>query len=371
VLVDVRTPMNLAVLRPVWLTLARDPRVAVAFVAEQPEAARRTLAQDGCDAALVSRSSAAWQRWDLALAADAWNQTVLRRCSRTMLFFHGVAGKYNLDAPSQLRAAALDRFDRVAFINRDRMDRYVSTGVIAEHQATLVGYPKLDELLNDGYIPAAVLRELRLEPGRPTVLYAPTFSTASSLHLAGMQIVQALLQLDVNVVVKLHDRSMIPSHHTDGIDWIQRLASFEETGRVALARNADISPLLAAANVLVTDHSTVGFEFALLDRPVVVFDAPELLAAARVAPERWTALRRMSDVVRTTSELGVAVRSALAHPERRHAERRQARELFAYPGTATARALAVVYELLELPQPTPVAPYRDAAPHGEAARAGS
>ena len=55
----------------------------------------------------------------------------------------------------------------------------------------------------------------------------------------------------------------------------------------------DITPLLAAADLLVTDHSTVGFEFALLDRPLIVFDAPDLRAAARIdgssgrSSDRW------------------------------------------------------------------------------------
>ena len=120
---------------------------------------------------------------------------------------------------------------------------------------------------------------------------------------------------------------------------------------MALARTADASPFLAAANLLVTDHSTVGFEFALLDRPIVVFDAPQLLTAARIAPERWDALRAMADVVRTTSELRDAVQSALADPGRRRTQRHGARELFAHAGATTGRALAKVYDLLELPPP--------------------
>jgi len=37
VLVDVRTPMNVAVLRPVWSALATDPRITLAFTAEQSQ----------------------------------------------------------------------------------------------------------------------------------------------------------------------------------------------------------------------------------------------------------------------------------------------------------------------------------------------
>ena len=37
-------------------------------------------------------------------------------------------------------------YDRVAFINRDRMLRYLEAGIVTPAQAVLVGYPKLDRL---------------------------------------------------------------------------------------------------------------------------------------------------------------------------------------------------------------------------------
>ena len=37
-------------------------------------------------------------------------------------------------------------YDRVAFINQDRMQRYLDAGVVTRTQAALVGYPKLDRL---------------------------------------------------------------------------------------------------------------------------------------------------------------------------------------------------------------------------------
>ena len=367
VLVDVRTPMNAAVLRPMWATLVHDSRIELAFVAEQPATVAQMLAADGVLCPLLRREEATWKRWDLVLTADAWNHTPLRRCRRRMQFFHGVAGKYDLDNPSRLGAAGLDRFDRVAFINASRMNRYVGAGVVSAGQAVLVGYPKLDDLLNGRWAAADVRRSLGLDPSLPTVLFAPTFSVAGALHVAGLNIIRTALERDVNVVVKLHDRSMTPdAHHTAGIDWPAAFAVFASHPRFALARGADIAPLLAAADVLITDHSTVGFEFALLDRPIVVYDAPELLAAARIDSDKWRLLRSMADVVRTPSELASAIAGAFAHPERRSEARQEARALFAWPGHATARALSVVYELLELPPPTSagqVSSKNDSRPH--------
>lgn len=368
VLVDVRTPMNAAVLRPVWAALSRDPRIELAFVAEQRAAVAPVLAEDGLQSSLLRREDVVWKRWDLVLTADAWNHTPLRRCRRRMQFFHGVAGKYDLDNPARLAEAGLGRFDRVAFINADRMGRYVDAGVVSTGQAVLVGYPKLDDLVNGRWNGAEVRASLGLDAARPTALFAPTFSVAGALHAAGLEIARTVLDSGRNLIVKLHDRSMTPDpHHTGNIDWPAQFAIFAGHPQFALSRGADVAPLLTAADVLITDHSTVGFEFALLDRPIVVYDAPDLLAAARIDADKWTLLRGMSDVVHSTSELASAIDRAYAQPHLRAGERLAARALFASPGHATARALTVVYELLELAPPPQshqsVSSANDSRPH--------
>ena len=74
----------------------------------------------------------------------------LRRCARRINFFHGVAGKYDLDRPEGL-PLGFEYYDHVAFINRDRMQRYLTAGIVTPRQAVLVGYPKLDRLVNGAY----------------------------------------------------------------------------------------------------------------------------------------------------------------------------------------------------------------------------
>ena len=352
VLVDVRTPMNAAVLRPLWSNLSRDPRISISFVAEQPETVRTTLARDGVERSLISQRAAIWQRWDLVMTADAWNHTPVRRCRRRVQFFHGVAGKYDLDVPQHMCDTDFPRFDRVAFINDDRMQRYVSAGLVSLDQAVLIGYPPADDLVNGRWSAESIRRSLALDPQRTTIVYAPTFSVAGSLHQAGPAIIDALLDAGFNVIVKLHDRSMVPdAHHTAGIDWRTRFASLASHPRFAFAQGAEIEPLLAAADALVTDHSTVGFEFALLDRPIIVFDAPELLRAARIGRGKWDLLRSMATVARTPDETVAAVSAALKKPGELASARLRARALFAFPGTATARALTLAYELLGVPAP--------------------
>jgi len=351
VLFDLRNTMNVAVLQPMFSALQRDNRVHVAFACEDPgrvaAAVRQAAASDVLDHAAV-----VWQRWDLYVSADPWTRPRLRRCSQSANFFHGVAGNSNLDDPSALQTG-FDQFDRVGFINAERMDTYVKRGIVSADAAVLVGLPKADQLAVGGYPASDIRRRLGLDDNRTTALYAPGWSPAGSLHMAGEHIVASLRHAGFNVIIKLHPMSFHPAaKYNSGIDWRSRMDAIQEPGRVVHVIEPDSSPLMAASDVLVTDHSTVGFEYCLLDRPIVLFDAPDLVRVARINPDQVARLRGVARLVSPGEELGRVARDELVQSETRSAARRQlAAHMFYRAGTATARALAVLYDLLRLTPP--------------------
>jgi hypothetical protein len=343
VLVELRTPGARAILGPVADAIQDWPGVELAYTSEYPDRVRPLV---GASRFLTHRQ-AEWTRFDVYLNADPWAAARLRRTARCINFFHGVAGKYDLDRPAGL-PMGFDRYDRVAFINEDRLRRYVDAGIVRSEQAVLIGYPKLDRLASGRVDGGAVRKALGLDGQRPTAFYGPTYSPASSLHLAGEAIIRALADAGFNVIVKLHDRSLDPDpRYTGGINWRARLQAVEEAGRIRYVEGPDASPYLAAADVMVTDHSSVGFEYLVLDRPLLVFDAPDLAEAARINPEKIALLRSAAAVVRTADELRSAAVQAVHEPRRLSVERqRVVREIFHEPGSATERAAALVRELL-------------------------
>jgi hypothetical protein len=346
VLFELRTPVYQAVLGPIADALAVRDDVRVWYTSEYP-ARIAPLVPTG---SFLTHQQVEWRHFDLYANGDPWAAARLRRCSHRINFFHGVAGKYDLDAPSGL-PMGFEYYDRVAFINRDRMRRYLDAGIVSAAQAILVGYPKLDRLANGGWDAAHVRAQVGLTVGAPTVLYAPTYSTASSLHLAGEAIVTRLASAGFNVIVKLHDRSLDGDpRYNGGIDWRARMRAIERPGRIVFVEGADASPWLAAADAMVTDHSSVGFEYFVLDRPLLVFDAPDLAREARINPQKVQLLRSAAEVVRNVEDLVAAVGSELSEPGRLSpARRRIAAGLFHEPGTATKRAMTLVLELLGVP----------------------
>ena len=339
VLIEARTPVYLAVLGPIREHLESERNVNVWITSEYPDRILPLVPRNR----FLTHAQAAWRRFDVYLNGDPWAAARLRRCAHRINFFHGVAGKYDLDRPEGL-PMGFHSYDYVAFINRDRMQRYLEAGIVTARQAILIGYPKLDRLATGGWDGGAVRASLDLDTTRPTILYAPTYSEASSLHLAGEDIVRALADAGFNVIVKLHDRSLDPdTRYSSGIDWRRRFAQLERPGRVRYVESPDVSPLLAAADLLVTDHSSVGFEYLVLDRPLLLFDAPDLPRAARINPEKVALLRSAAAIAGSPAELAATALTELRAPGRLSARRRSvADQVFYEPGGATNRALSLI-----------------------------
>jgi hypothetical protein len=346
VLVELRTPVYHAVLAPMADALRSEPDVEVWYTSENRDRVEPLVPRGR----FLTHAEVEWRRFDLYINGDPWAAARLRRCAHRVNFFHGVAGKYDLDQPAGL-PIGLEYYDYVAFINRDRMQRYLAADVVTPAQAVLVGYPKLDKLAAGGYNVEATRAALGFAVRRPTAIYAPTYSEASSLHLAGEAIVGALVDAGFNVIVKLHDRSFDPDpRYNAGIDWRGRFAALSRargSDRVCLVETPDVSPLLAASDLMITDHSSVGFEYLVVDRPLIVFHAPELAFAARINPEKVALLRSAATVVRTPQETAAAAKRALVDPGHLSVQRRAiARDLFFDPGHATERSLGLLRTLL-------------------------
>jgi hypothetical protein len=357
VLVDSRTPVNYVVVAPIVKAMSSDPRVEFLFTASEEPARMREIYSEAPGVQLVHPLRAAAMKFDAYIASDfMWAR--LLRATHHVQVFHGVAGKYGFDAPT----VSMREWHRLFFINRRRLRNYIKAGAVdADSPAIrLIGYPKVDCLVDGSLRRESILGSLGLDPTRPTILYAPTRSPESSLNAMGEEVVRQLLTLGTNLIVKLHDRSRdLREPYSGGVDWVTRLEPLLPSGRALIAPQSDISPYLVASDLMVTDHSSAGFEFLLLDRPIVRIHRPALLKTANVHPEYAELLASVAESVDTPAEVVAAVKRGLLRPsERSELRRNVAEDLFHLPGSATARATAALYDVLELDaaQGTPAAP---------------
>jgi hypothetical protein len=104
---------------------------------------------------------------------------------------------------------------------------------------------------------------------------------------------------------------------------------------------------------MVTDHSSAGFEYLLLDRPLVRIHVPALITLANVHKDYVQLLADVAESTMAVDDTVAAVERAIADPAARSAARRAvAADLFFEPGTATRRCVDALYEAIGLtPEP--------------------
>lgn len=347
ILVDGRTPVNFTMVAPVVRAMERDPRIEFYFTASEEPRRMASIYRGAPDLRTIHPLRAALMKFDAYVASDfMW--TSLPRGTCRVQVFHGVGGKYGFDAPTR----SMREWHRLFFVNERRLRNFIAAGAIdADSPAIrLIGMPKADCIVDGSIDRAAVLHGLELDPVRPTVLYAPTWSPASSLNAMGVELVAGLLERPVNVIVKLHDRSRdLRERYSGGIDWAAKLQPMLPAGRAVLAPGHDISPYLVAADLMITDHSSAGFEFLLRDRPIVRIHRPALIELADIHPDYVALLASVASSVDDTAQALAAVERALSDPLERSTDRqRVAAELFYRPGGATRRSIEAMYELMQL-----------------------
>lgn len=353
-LVNARTAMNYATIAPIVERLQCDQRLEFYFAAsEQPELTESIYADAVQPFKLVTPLQASLIQFDVYLAADFLWMKLLRGARRVQTF-HGVAGKYRsvYDSPSQ----SMRSWDRLFFINERRLRHFIECGAIDEgsEAARLIGMPKLDCLVDGTLQRDELLREMGIDPARRTILYAPTWSAHSSVVSMGEELVKRLGEAGFAVIVKLHDRSRDLQYvNSGGVDWGTRLEPLLQRFDGVLAKGKNSSPYLAAADVMITDHSSVGFEYLLLDRPLIRIHVPELIKNTDIEPRYVELLASASTSVNDVSETIAAVEQSFVDAQENSKTRiAVANEMFYKPGSATDRAVNELYSLMELPSIT-------------------
>ncbi|GAB3964526.1 CDP-glycerol:glycerophosphate glycerophosphotransferase [Plantactinospora veratri] len=176
---------------------------------------------------------------------------------------HGAAG---LDFPGLLRR--IDRWDYSVSANTFSTQMW-ERAYPAEYRTLEVGYPRNDRLVNAG--PAqveAVRRRLGIDSGERVLLYAPTHREYRPGYSPPFD-PAALLE-----VLGPAGRLLVRGHYLDpGACPAPAAAAGRDRVR-DVTDHPSVEELYLAADVLVTDYSSAMFDYATLDRPIVVY-APD------------------------------------------------------------------------------------------------
>ena len=342
-------PNNVVCFRPIYDALCTDDRLALHLTSSSkvlPNVKEFYDAQGMPDALTIPRWMASWRRFDLYLSPNL--AVAAKRSLRKAQMFHGVSFK------GRPYRANIKQYDYLFTVGPYMKRRFIKEGFFADDDSGLleIGMPKTDPLVNGVHDRAALAERLGFaDQSAPLILYAPTWRKESSLYTMGRDLIKALPQHGLNLMVKLHDHFYDPS--SNNVDWkaeMERLAH----PNLRLIEDSDIIPYLSSADLLISDLSSVANEFCLLDRPIVFLHAPRLYEKYGSTLDMDTWGLTTGDVAENSKEILPTVKQALASPERHGDIRRQvATDLFYNPGQATPAAVSAVYRLLQLaPPPT-------------------
>ncbi|ACQ79459.1 CDP-glycerol:poly(glycerophosphate)glycerophosph otransferase [Beutenbergia cavernae DSM 12333] len=168
------------------------------------------------------------------------------------------------------------------------------------------GSPRNDPLVTEAIDAARVRALLDLPDGARVVLYAPTFrervGRRESVARLPFQLDRWIDEIGGDVVL------LVRSHYLNRFEIPARFQGW----CLDVSRHPDINELYAVADVLVTDYSSVMFDYALLRRPIVTF-APDYDDYVLSSRGTYFDLRTEApgDVVETEDEFYPAVRRGL------------------------------------------------------------
>lgn len=223
------------------------------------------------------------QIWDAVIKAD-FPEPEVRWLSINIQIYHGIAAKLASvrDTDGSIKNMdyryhpSLPKYDLVFFINAIDYNNAKALGLLKnESSGEIVGMSCLDQLirnntpeeiarLKDKYIP-------KRYHGKMIIMYAPTWGEASSFELMGREILQVLSRMDAFVIVKPHPYALTSNVGDTGYDLTEYLKRLFPEGNYTLIIDSPYE-VLPISDMMISDFSSLSFEYALLRKPIYLFE---------------------------------------------------------------------------------------------------
>lgn len=229
----------------------------------------------------------------------------------------------------------------------------------APYETLEVGYPRNDVLVNATEADVERIRsELGIEPDTRAVLFAPTHREYLRRYVPSVDLARWAAELGPEYVIM----QRVHYFYDDDLDLDHRSLA----GRVLdVTRHPSVEELCLAADVLVTDYSSIMFDYAVLDRPIVIH-APDWDVYRTLRPTYFDLRAEPPGVVTASDEeLVAAFRSGTVWSEHAAELRAAFRARFAYldDGRASERVVRRIWlsetgeeqGAVESPRPAPAA----------------
>ncbi len=278
---------------------------------------------------------------------QTWHGTPLKRLGRDLIGTITANAKYTGDEIVKRYENEGRKFTYLLSPSRYATERFSSafglTPEVAQHKVLEEGYPRNDGLFTATQADVAGIRgRLGVPEGKKVLLYAPTWR--DDQHVSGVGYTLSLPVDFDRLQRELADEYVIlfRAHYfvANQFDF-DRYAEFV----IDVSDVSDINDLYLVSDILITDYSSVFFDYANLKRPIVFFMYDLDAYANEIRGFYLDVTELPGPVVTTEAELVAAIRTA-EQPDEALAERYRAfSDRFNYldDGHASERVLAKVF----------------------------
>ncbi|MBL4907285.1 MAG: CDP-glycerol glycerophosphotransferase family protein [Sneathiella sp.] len=237
--------------------------------------------------------------------------------------------------------------DFVCVTSEDQQAQFIREGGFSREQVWLTGYAQMDPLFRG----VNQVLNLDLRENKKKVLYAPTFTEGlSSIPMILPYLTAEFVESmgDIDLLIKLHP--LVERMQPDWFIGMKRAAEEFENIHLVGGVGTDVVPYLQAADILISDASSVIFQFLALDRPVIAISNPERFTTKEYDSSgiewRW---RDMMEELEDVSLLPEILKKCLKNPQLKAEKRAEYRDkLFGSvtDGRSGERILSYLEEIL-------------------------
>jgi hypothetical protein len=287
--------------------------------------------------------------FDIVITGDTLRDS--GRYGKTMLCFlnHGTGIKNILYR--NLARVPEDKY-QIFVEGQHRVDSLANSPSLGKNEVHLIGLPKLDYYFRNVYTREEVLERWGLDPGKKTVLFAPTYKP-TCMYIIKDEIFEQTR--DYNLIIKLHPYSWMGKYapHKQHRIFERRVKRY---GHAVLLPfyEYNIVPYYTAADTLISEASSTVFDFLAVEKTGIIFDLEsDKLVHSDGQPQLEIDNREFLKDAFIHIDSGSRIRDAVEQaldptPEMLDAQKRYRKHLFyKLDGRASERFKRKVFELYE------------------------
>ncbi len=244
---------------------------------------------------------------------------------------HGLIskGQYYCDSPLIGRENLADLMCVPGPWHKQELEKYVHIPI------EVTGMSKLDTLFTP-IDKNTFCKEKSIDPNKPILLWAPTFNfELSSIPVLWTQ-VRHLLSLG---------QLLIKTHGSTDIFFVNQLKSLaKQYNDIHYIEDLDSTPYMKIADLMITDVSSVMFEFAALDKPIVLVNNPHMKEYKNYRPHDVEYTKRnIGPIIDSVENLFDVIKEQLENPTMYHDKRKHCTdEMFAATDGKNSKRIADV-----------------------------